>query len=565
MAKKFINEAPDCVEEMVQGILAVHSDRMVRLEGYHVLLHKDITTLKSAQVTLLSGGGSGHEPAHAGYIGDGMLSGAVLGGVFASPSIASIYAAICAAAGSHGVLLIVKNYTGDRINFGQAALMAKSELGIAVEMVVVADDSALPEGKGITGGRGVAGTVFVHKAAGAAAAAGLSLAAVAGVAREAANAVRTLGTALTTCTVPGTMPSDRLDSVTMEMGLGIHGEPGLKQMKVVPCAAIVSEMLQVIWDRMGPRKPEKVALLINNLGGTPLLEMYVVANDAVKFVKESLGADPVRVLVGPFMTSLEMQGVSLSLLAVDDPLLLARIDAPTNASAWLPPSTSSPEARPLINVAPAPAKFNDGDSSGTSSAKGAHGISVGVVNAICTALDDAETRLTAWDQVAGDGDCGITFKRGAKQVAASVTSYPLNDDAATFGAIADSISASMGGTSGALLEIFFRAGKVHLLENPRDFKGAFSEGSMAIKSIGGADEGMRTMLDALLPASRVLVAGGSWKNAVEAAEAGSKATMEMEALAGRSNYISKELLSTVPDPGAMAVAIALRAGLDAAK
>lgn len=563
MAKKFINDPAACVEDMVQGIVAAHSDRLVRLEGFHVLLHRQISTVKMSQVTLLSGGGSGHEPAHAGFIGDGMLSGAVLGGVFASPSIASIYAAIRAAAGPSGVLLIVKNYTGDRINFGQAALMAQAELGVPVEMVCVADDSALPEGKGITGGRGVAGTVFVHKIAGAAAAAGLPLAAVAAAARDAAEAVRTLGTALTTCTVPGTAPSDRLSSNMMEMGLGIHGEPGMKQMPVAPSADIVAEMLGVVWGRMGSTKPKKVALLVNNLGGTPALEMYVVANDAVKFIKETLGAEPVRVLVGPFMTSLEMQGISLSLFNVDAPLTLSRLDAPTTAAAWLAPSTIPPTAVPAVALPPAAAAADGGDVGGSAAAAGPEVVPSAVLHAVCAALDGAESQLTAWDQVAGDGDCGITFQRGAKEVAGKISSYPLSSGAATFGALADSISASMGGTSGALLEIFFRAGKVRLLEDPTDFAGAFVKGSAAIKDIGGADEGYRTMLDALLPAAKVLADGGGWKAAVEAAEAGAEATMAMEALAGRSNYINKELLATVPDPGAKAVAIAMRSGLAA--
>ena len=228
---------------MVRGVTAVHADRLARLAGFHVLLHRDIEVLRENQVTLLSGGGSGHEPAHAGYIGDGMLSGAILGGVFASPSTSSVLAAIRAAAGPKGVLLIVKNYTGDRINFGQAALMAQSE-GIAVETVVVADDCALPPGKGITGGRGVAGTVLVHKIAGAAAASGADLAGVAAAARDAAELVKSLGTAMTTCTVPGTAPSNRLDSSTIEIGLGIHGEPGIRQSPWKPAAELAEEMVR---------------------------------------------------------------------------------------------------------------------------------------------------------------------------------------------------------------------------------------------------------------------------------------------------------------------------------
>eukprot|EP00617_Octactis_speculum_P027802 CAMPEP_0185744660 /NCGR_PEP_ID=MMETSP1174-20130828/2800_1 /TAXON_ID=35687 /ORGANISM="Dictyocha speculum, Strain CCMP1381" /LENGTH=712 /DNA_ID=CAMNT_0028418175 /DNA_START=19 /DNA_END=2157 /DNA_ORIENTATION=- len=704
--KKLINDPRNVVEEMVCGMCAVHSDKLVRLEGFTVLLHRNINTIKANQVTLISGGGSGHEPAHAGYIGDGMLSGAVLGGVFASPSTTSVLAAIRAACGSHGVLLIVKNYTGDRINFGQALLVARTE-GIIVEMVVVDDDCALPEGKGVTGGRGVAGTVLVHKAAGAAAAQGLPLTEVAAVARSAAAAVKTLATSMTTCTVPGTTPTDYLDNKTIEMGLGIHGEPGMIQKPWKPAAELVEDMLNVIASRLQPstvcvqevvnqqrpqsptrhslqefkfsassrqpvkneravnyeaseenphntrtlplsrkvteqRHPESkkntthaaaiinyeelsiitseetetpapppapprynkgdrpIVLMVNSLGGTPTMERYIVAYDALRVCRR-MGFEPVRVMVGAFMTALEMQGISLSVLPVEGEegaLLLERIDRPTTAFAWTIPSTEASISnhirathKPMImTLSP---KCVDPNWVISPNA-------VAAIEAACDALEAAEPDLTAWDQIAGDGDCGITVQRGAVAVRAVAPMLAGMNAAKAYGAIADAVAGSMGGSLGALLEILFRAGRIHLLEDDDDeilisekerrggwaccgtrvrkaygpdassmivdHSGALYAGTNAIMSIGGAEPGMRTMLDALVPAVEKLRKSQSrddWKKAVRAAEEGAEGTLLMEGLAGRSNYINAELLKTVPDPGAKAVAIAFRAALEA--
>ena len=267
------------------------------------------------QVALLSGGGSGHEPAHAGFIGKGMLSAAVCGGVFASPSVDSILAGIrsICVPGGKGCLLIVKNYTGDRLNFGLAAETCKAE-GIPCEMVIVGDDVAVNAGKEddgtITGRRGLAGTVFVHKCAGAVAEAGGSLAEVAAAARSAAESVGSMGVALTTCTVPGGKPSDRIGENEMELGLGIHNEPGRTKTTVTDVNSIVEIIIEEI-DNVMDVKGKAVALMINNLGGTPMLELYVAAR-AIHQALENRNVVISRSYVGSFMTSLEMQGKYLS-------------------------------------------------------------------------------------------------------------------------------------------------------------------------------------------------------------------------------------------------------------
>jgi len=434
------------------------------------------------------------------------------------------------------------------------------------------------------------------------------------VARSTAAAVKTLATAMTTCTVPGTTPNNYLDDKTIEVGLGIHGEPGMIQKPWKPAADLVADMLDVIASRLQPparaqegaqeRPPSStqqgnrpVVLMVNSLGGTPSMERYVVAHDALTVCRR-IGFEPVRVMVGAFMTALEMQGVSLSMLPVDGEdgaLLLERIDRPTTALAWTGSSTESyivksmKPARAPIVMALSP-RCADPHWVITPTA-------VVAIEAACDALEAAEPQLTAWDQIAGDGDCGITVQRGAVAVRSIAPMLAGMNAAKGYGAIADAVAGSMGGTLGALLEILFRAGRIFLLEDTEtppitaqevtrdqspetvcctpgqssysgvvDHSGALYAGTMAIANIGGAEAGMRTMLDALLPAAEKLRksrSGDNWAEAVRAAEAGAEDTLLMEGLAGRSNYINAELLKTVPDPGAKAVAIAFRAALEA--
>eukprot|EP00038_Savillea_parva_P012412 m.204500 g.204500 ORF g.204500 m.204500 type:complete len:607 (-) comp22552_c0_seq1:145-1965(-) len=587
-AKKFINNPTDVVDEMIEGVLAT-SPWLCKVAGHNVLVRKDIESVRERQVTLISGGGSGHEPAHAGYVGEGMLSAAVLGGMFASPSVSAILAAIqtCTVRGAPGCLLIVKNYTGDRLNFGLAVEKARSE-GLNVEMVVVADDCALPRDKGITGRRGVAGTVFVHKVAGAAAAVGLPLDSVHAEALSAAESVGTLGVALSTCTLPGQPVSNRLQGNKIEIGLGIHGEAGIRQIDhPVKADDLVDEMLTAITGGAQPyiavSKDDQVCVLINNLGGTPTLELYICARRAIAQLRAA-GAHVIRAYVGPFMTSLEMQGVSLSVLQVD-PLMLARLDAVTSAPAW---AHGSPlHAAPWTEIAPAlPSVTAPQASSASVVADGepasstvttipraiatdgtpleAHGQldrkkTEMMLAAMCAALESEEPNLTKWDLIAGDGDCGMTLKRGADAVASALFAdkLPLHSGPALLTALADIVSESTGGTSGALIEVGLRAGASSLREGAT-WPEAFEAGVSAVKFYGGAEQGYRTMLDALLPAVDA-VKEGDWAAAAAAAKRGADATADMASMAGRSNYVPREQLRGVPDPGAMAMAILLAA------
>ena len=352
--KKLINRPEQVVAEMVEGLAAAFPG-LRRLPGHHVLVRDDAEEARRGRVALVSGGGSGHEPAHAGYVGRGMLSAAVAGDVFTSPAPDAVLAAIRAVAGPPGCLLIVKNYTGDRLNFGLAAEMARAE-GIPVEVAVVADDAALAESADHAGRRGLAGTVLVHKVAGAAAEAGADLRTVAAEARAAAEAVRTMGVALSPCTVPAAgRPGFELAGDEVELGLGIHGEPGVRRAPIEPADRLVDRLLDAISADLGLAAGDRVALLVNGLGGTPAMELAVVARRAIAGL-EGRGVVVGRAYVGEFLTALEMAGVSLSVLRLDD-ARLARLDATTDAPAW-PNAAARPRAGGVVapGLEPEPAR-----------------------------------------------------------------------------------------------------------------------------------------------------------------------------------------------------------------
>jgi len=305
--KKLINDVAHVVPDMLHGLTALHAG-LTLLDGQNIVLRADAAQAAArGEVALISGGGSGHEPAHGGYVGAGMLSAAVAGEVFTSPSTDAVLAAIRAVAGTGGVLLIVKNYTGDRLNFGLAAEIARAE-GIAVEMVVVADDVALAAQGDHAGRRGLAGTVLVHKIAGAAAASGASLADVAQVAREAAAAMGTMGVALSACTVPAAgKPGFALGEREIEWGLGIHGEAGVERGTLVPAAEVAARLLGQIVEDLRLAPGERVALLVNNLGGTPASELDITAGAALDQLA-ARGIAVERAWAGTFLSALDMAG-----------------------------------------------------------------------------------------------------------------------------------------------------------------------------------------------------------------------------------------------------------------
>ena len=327
--KKIINAIPDIVTEMLDGVAAAHPETLRRLEGQSVIVRKEI---RSDKVTLVSGGGSGHEPAHAGYVGTGMLDAAVAGEVFTSPTPDRIKAAIDAVRSDAGTLLIVKNYSGDVMNFEMAAELAETD-GVKTRSVIVNDDVAVENSTYTTGRRGIAGTVFVHKIAGALAERGADLDAVAAVAQKVVDNVRSMGFALSPCTVPANgRPGFDLGDGEMEFGLGIHGEPGVRRAPVENADSLAKNLLAVIFDDLPFRRGDRVAVLINGLGGTPLMELYILNRSVAALCRER-GLAVAKTYVGNFMTSLEMAGASVSLLRLD-PELESLLADPSDAPAF---------------------------------------------------------------------------------------------------------------------------------------------------------------------------------------------------------------------------------------
>ncbi|WDL98185.1 dihydroxyacetone kinase subunit DhaK [Alicyclobacillus sp. ALC3] len=325
--KKLINEVGEYVNEMLDGfVVALPAVR--RVEGTQVIVRSQL----AQKVGVVSGGGSGHEPAHAGYVGYGMLDGAVAGEVFTSPTPDQVLEAIRTVNQGQGVLLVIKNYTGDVMNFEMAADLARAE-GIEVEQVVVNDDVAVDGSTYTVGRRGIAGTVFVHKVAGAAAEAGLSLTTVRKLAEKVIANVRSMGMGLSPCTVPANgQPSFELGESEVEMGIGIHGEPGIERLPLTSSDETVNFLLTRILSDLPFSKGDEVAVMVNGMGSTPLSELFI-ANRRVSQVLSAQGINVYRTFVGEFMTSLEMAGFSVSLLKLDDEMK-RYLDAPTHAPAW---------------------------------------------------------------------------------------------------------------------------------------------------------------------------------------------------------------------------------------
>jgi triose/dihydroxyacetone kinase / FAD-AMP lyase (cyclizing) len=569
--KKFINRPEDVVEEMLQGLAVLHPGS-VRLPGHKVLIRADAQHVRNQQVALLSGGGSGHEPAHAGYIGAGMLSAAVAGEVFTSPSSDSVFAAIQAVAAKPGALLVVKNYTGDRLNFGLAAEMARAE-GIPVEIIIVDDDVALKGTGGATGTRGLAGTVFVHKLLGAAAAEGKSLADLAAIGKAAVASLATMGVSFSAGTSPAVgKPSFELGEHEMELGLGIHGEPihgepGVKRTELQPANQVTETLLTEILRHGSSGDEQRVAVMVNNLGATTEMELAIVARHAASFLAGK-GLTVERIYAGTFLSSLDMAGISISVLGLNEDRL-RWLDASTTAPAW-PNAAKQRPGNPATQIA---VEVSTEVSSGGGARTEAGRRTRQAIEAACKALLAAENELTEMDRVTGDGDLGVSMARAAKAVQDAVAFYPLDNIPATLKALGHTLRRELGGSSGPLYGVLFlRCGSV--LEASRatglaQWVEALDQGCRAISELGGAKPGDRTMLDALDPFVRTLRQGAvvtvtrdAVLAAVEAAERGVEATAQMQPKLGRSSYLGGRVLG-YPDPGAKAISIWLRAACEA--
>lgn len=528
----FINRKQDIVQDAINGLVAGSDGRLARLDGYpfvRVVLRSD---WDKAKVAIISGEGSGHEPAHAGFVGRGMLTAAVCGDVFASPSVDAILAGIVAVTGPAGCLLIVKNYTGDRLNFGLAAARAR-EMGLRLSMVVVGDDIALPD---LPKPRGIAGTLFVHKIAGAVAEAGGNLHEVTQAAERASAGAMSIGMALSSCTVPGSPREARIADGDIDMGLGIHGEPGAEQIPFHDARMAMADVVA----KFGPRLAgDSYVALVNNLGGTTALEMSILL-DALR--TSAIGSKIARVIgPAPLMTALDMHGFSISLypLSEED---TPHLEAPTDAPAWMPmKGLGAPGGVALPDIKRAPtdlASWHEGNAR--------------LIETCCRALIEAEEDLNDLDSRTGDGDTGTTVAIAARALLERLEHLPLCDLTQLFRAISSELTQTMGGSSGILLAIFFSAAAEACAEG-LPMKDALKRGLHSVQDIGGAKPGDRTMIDALGPALEQL--GNGHVASAEAAREGAEGTSLLsKAGAGRSSYVRGDQLRGNNDPGAEAVA-----------
>jgi dihydroxyacetone kinase len=571
--KKLLNSMENIIYEMGAGIALTHTD-LVFNNRYKFLRKK---TINKDKVSLVAGGGSGHEPAHAGYIGVGMLDAAVCGDVFASPSQVQVYQAIKDSAGTKGTLLIIKNYSGDIMNFQNAAFLAGLD-GLKVDYIKVNDDIAVEDSLYTVGRRGVAGTVLVHKIAGAAAEEGGSLGDVKRLAQKAADNVRSLGFALTSCTVPakGT-PTFSLAEDEMEYGIGIHGEPGIRREKLVAAEDLAKRMIPSIIKDLKLTKDNEVVLLVNGFGATPLMELYLFSYSTLSELNAA-GIKVHRVFTGNYMTSLDMAGASVSVLKLDGELKKL-VDAESNAPAF---TVSGPVEPPrfitaLPETGPTKASYKvqtdakyaviENDVLTTQNI-------IYLIDRMSEVIIENEVPFCDMDAHGGDGDFGMSIAKGFRRL--KVEWEDILKKSGNIGEFLDACAVIImeycGGASGPIWGFAFRyAAKAASDSAKVDIRGfaeliqAAVEGVQETgkRSFGqGAVVGDKTLVDALVPCANSWKESAQkgigflegFKQAAQAAVSGAEKTKDTVAHMGRAENAGERSLG-YPDAGAYALGV----------
>ncbi|MCQ6285298.1 MULTISPECIES: dihydroxyacetone kinase subunit DhaK [Bacillus cereus group] len=572
--KKIINKPETLVMEMCNGMVMAHPE-LELLKKHKVIKKKEMNENK---VTLISGGGSGHEPAHAGLVGKGMLDAAVCGDVFASPSQIQVYQAIKETASKKGTLLIIKNYSGDIMNFKNGAHLA-TEDGIEVDYVKVDDDIAVEDSLYTVGRRGVAGVILVHKIAGAAAEAGMDLGVVKAVAEKAAANVRTIGLALTSCTVPASgSPTFTLAEDEMEYGVGIHGEPGIKREKMLSADELANRMTNDLMKDLGVKDGEEIALLVNGFGGTPLQELYLF-NNAVTRELAARNIKINRVFVGNYMTSIDMAGMSLTVMKLDDELktLLSKecntpafkVDGPVESVEYVNvlEETEEKEVSFELETAEEHAVIKNNVITLNNM--------IYLVDKMSDIIIKNEVPFCELDTHAGDGDFGMSVAKGFKQLKREWHSI-VEQENVTIGSFLDGCSMIImehcGGASGPIWGGAFRAASKAAGEKReltvKEFAEMLQAALHGIQSIGersfgrGAVVGDKTLVDALAPCVDSWLASASneedmktaFEKGAEAAVKGAEYTKEIVARMGRAGTVGERSLG-YPDAGAHALGV----------
>lgn len=592
--KKIMNTPETFVYDMCHGLAKAHPE-LEFVEKFKIVKKKEINPNK---VSLISGGGSGHEPAHAGFVGKGMLDCAVCGDVFASPSQVQVYNAIKEVATDKGVLLIIKNYSGDCMNFNGAMSDAIDDDGIKVDAVYVNDDIAVKDSLYTVGRRGVAGTIFVHKCAGAAAEQGKDLAEVKAVANKVIDNVRSFGFAFSSCTPPakGT-PIFSIDDDMMEYGVGIHGEPGRKTEKVCSADELAKRIVADLLEDCGVKGGDDVAVIINGFGATPLSELYLF-NNSVSNELEAAGVGIHKTLVGNFMTSLDMAGASVSILKLDDELK-ALVDYPVTTPALTWGGVMSEQAAAAVEAMNAIAKaLNITPAAGTKveekkcackkeevkeeavydvvgDPKVGETINlpafVKIVDKMADVIIENEVPFCDADQM-GDGDFGMSIAKGFRQLKVDWATRKKGDIGQFLVSCSEIIKEYCGGASGPIWGSAFKyAGKAVLGKTEvslADIAHLFQEANRGVyetgkKSFGkGAVVGDKTLVDALKPCADALTAAAEAGKALTvgldegaaAAVAGAEATKTVTAKLGRAGTVGEKSIG-YPDAGAYGLGV----------
>ena len=569
--KKIINKPETVVMEMCRGIAEAHPE--LEFAASHKIIKK--REINCEKVSLISGGGSGHEPAHAGYVGAGMLDAAVCGDVFASPSQIQVYKAIKETASKRGTLLIIKNYSGDMMNFKNAAYLAEED-GLTVDYVKVEDDIAVQDSLYTVGRRGVAGTVFVHKIAGAAAEAGIDLTEVKRIAQKAADHVKSIGFALSSCVVPAKgSPTFELGEEEMEYGVGIHGEPGIRREAVITADEAAERMTEALLGELQIKEgsDNEVAVLVNGFGGTPLQELYLLNHSVMKELKKRK-VKASRVFVGNYMTSIDMAGASVSILKLDDELK-AYLCAPSDAPGFKvrgdePDARGTEEETQAIEKVISYTVETDEQQAVIRQEKITFGNLVFMIDQMSETIIKKEVFFCELDSHAGDGDFGMSIAKGFRELKrqwAVVTRPEITTCGAFLLECSMIIMEYCGGASGPIWGSAFRNAGKEAGDKTELTKTEFAEMIQAavkgIQSTGersfgrGAVVGDKTLIDALVPCADTWTALAEadepvkeiFAKAAEAAVEGARKTEEIVARMGRAGTVGERSIG-YPDAGA---------------
>ncbi|KAG7725276.1 hypothetical protein KL933_004290 [Ogataea haglerorum] len=592
MSSKHWNYKHDLVHAHLKGLCHGNPDLQF-IESERVVINK---YSKPDKVMILSGGGSGHEPLHAGFVGEGCLDVGVAGFVFASPSTKQILSGLKAKPSHKGTLIVVKNYTGDILHFGLAAERAKAE-GVPVELLIVQDDVSVGRTKnGMVGRRGLAGTALVHKIIGAKAARDSNRASLSEVYRlgEAvvANLV-TIGASLDHCTIPGSRHHESgsddedeqkhlLGEDEIEVGMGIHNEAGIKRVSPIPTIdSLVADLLKYLLDKSDKERnyvdfdaSDEVVLMINNLGGTSNLELYAIQNTVVEQLASGYKIRPARVYTGAYTTSLDGPGFSITLLnatKAGGKEVFECLDYPTKVPGWNSSYTTAEwAAKSESFVIDAP---QASDASAASKVRFSGSTAKAVLESGCKKLLTKEPKITLYDTVAGDGDCGETLANGAHAILDLLAADELEvaDAVRSLTQITDVVETAMGGTSGGLYSIFISALAKSLKDRelqqggydvtPEILAASLKDALDSLYRYTRARAGDRTLIDALAPfVEQFAATKGDLNRANKACHEGAESTRKLKAKFGRASYVSEdefkpfEAEGGLPDPGAIGLA-----------